>query len=409
MALHSGARASALASLLLVGACMSGEGTGSNTDLGTGSDHGNTSDNGNGTGGGTGISNAFAVTGLTADQPGLGATNVAPNLINAWGIAAFQGMFWIADEGTGKVSIFDGAGKPSTKPASDSIDLGEGITGVATNDSMAMQINGHDQTTCGPANLIFASVHGQLIGVNTNLNPTGGSVLVDRSDVMASYTGVATVHGPRMAMGSATGDMVKGPVLALAADFHNARVDVFDESFKLLATPMFTVPDLPDGFAPFNVWAWSETVYVTYAKQDADKAEEVTGPGLGFVAAFDVSGKLLWTAKGNELNAPWGMAVVGGAMMPISALVVGNFGDGHLTAIDPATGTILGQLMDAARAPIVIDGLWGIALGTGVQNARPDALYFAAGPDDEAHGMFGVVSLAPPPIAPPPMAPPPPM
>jgi len=397
MALHSGARASALASLLLVGACMSGESTGSKTDPGTGADNGG-SDNGNGSG--TGITNSFSVTTLAADQPGMGATNIGPNLINAWGLVAFQGMFWIANEGTGKVSILDGAGKPSTKPASDSLDLGEGITGIAVNDSTAMQINGKG-TTCGPANLIFASVHGQLIGVNTDIDPTGGQVLVDRADVMASYTGVATIHGPRMGMGTGTGtgtpDMAKGPVLVLAADFHNARIDVFDENFKLLATPMFTVPDLPAGFAPFNVWGWNDTVYVTFAKQDEAKVEEVTGPGLGFVAAFDVSGKLMWTAKGIELDAPWGMSLVTSAMVSTTTLVVGNFGDGHLTAIDPATGAIVGQLMDDARAPIAIDGLWGIALGTGVQNARPDGLYFAAGPDDEAHGMFGVVTLAAPP------------
>ena len=390
MAFHRGARVSALASLLLVGACASGESTGSKTDPGTGSSDNGSNDNGSG----GGISNVFAVTTLTADQPGLGgATNLSPSMINAWGLVAYQGMFWVANEGTGKVSIFDGAGKPSTKPASESIALGEGITGIAVNDSTAMQIDTQD--TCGPANLIFASVHGQLIGVNLDLSTTGGFVLVDRSDVMASYTGVTTVHamasGNSGGMGGGNGQNM-GPILTLATDFHNARIDVFDESFKLLTTPMFTVPDLPEGFAPFNVWAWNNVVYVTYAKQDADKIEEEKGPGLGLVAAFDVSGRLLWTAKGNELNAPWGMALVTEGSLSMSALVVGNFGDGHITAIDPMTGTILGQLKDDAGAAIAIDGLWGIALGTGVQNARA-GLYFAAGPDDEQHGAFGVVTL----------------
>jgi uncharacterized protein (TIGR03118 family) len=297
-------------------------------------------------------------------------------------------MFWVADNATGKVSIFDGAGKASTgKPASDAIDLGEGITGVALNDSTAMQING--ENTCGPASLIFASENGTLIGVNTDLSTTGGFKLVDRSDVAASYKGVATIHG----QASGTGGQTAGPVLTLAADFHNARIDVFDESFQLVTTPMFTAStDVTEGFAPFNVWAWNNVVYVAYAKQDADKADEVAGVGLGFVAAFDVSGTLMWTAKGDDFNAPWGMALGGDLSVMPGALLVGNFGDGHITALDPATGNVIGQLMDGSGAPVMIDGLWGLALGTGVQSARPGGLYFAAGPGDEMHGMFGVIT-----------------
>jgi hypothetical protein len=313
-------------------------------------------------------------------------------------------MFWIANEGTGKVSIVDGAGKASTgKPASDAIDLGEGITGITTNDSMEMQVT--NDVTCGPASLIFGSVHGQLIGVNTDVNPTGGSVLVDNSKTGAIYTGVATVHGQvcgKGATGTGSGNgsggqtscQNTGPILLLAADFHNGRVNVFDEGFHMLATPAFTVTDLPAGFAPFNVMVWNNIVYVTYAQQDADKKDSVAGPGLGFVAAFDASGKLMWTAKGNELNAPWGMALAGNMTLFPGALLVGNFGDGHLTAIDLMTGSVLGQVMDVRGGALAIEGLWGISLGTGVQNATAGALYFAAGPDDEMHGMFGLLTLA---------------
>jgi hypothetical protein len=398
---------------------MSGEGTGSNIDPGTssGSDKGGSSSNssGNGSGSSAGLSGAFTVTTLTADQPGAGgSSNIGPFMVNAWGIVAYQGMFWIADEATGRVSILDGTGKAGTgKFASDAINLGEGITGVTVNDSTAMQIQ--DKTACGPANLIFASVHCQLIGVNTDLSSTGGFVLVDRSDVKASYTGVTTVHqangnghgngggaapGSDNGQGNGQGGHNAGPVLTLAADFHNARIDVFDESFKLLDTPMFTASaQVPAGFAPFDVWAWNTIVYVTYAKQDADKADSVAGAGLGFVAAFDTSGKLLWTAQGNELNAPWGLAI--GDQKSLcdqtqtsgfaGVLLVGNFGDGRITALDVKTGAVLGQLMDANRAPIAIDGLWGLAFGMNVQGAFAGGLYFTAGPSDEQHGMFGVI------------------
>jgi uncharacterized protein (TIGR03118 family) len=112
--------------------------------------------------------------------------------------------------------------------------------------------------------------------------------------------------------------------------------------------------------------------------------------------SVDVSGKLMGTVKSTLFNAPWGMALAHGFGPFPDALLVGNFGDGHITAVDtsPASTSMsaLGQLMGADNAAVAIDGLWGLTFGDGVTNARPNALYFAAGPDDEMHGMFGVVT-----------------
>jgi len=106
---------------------------------------------------------------------------------------------------------------------------------------------------------------------------------------------------------------------------------------------------------------------------------------------FDTSGHLLQRLiLGNHLNAPWGLALAPGDFGQFSdALLVGNFGDGHIQAFDPATGKFLGQLKDESGRPIVIDGLWAIIFGNGVTAGDRNALYFAAGPDDETHGLFG--------------------
>jgi hypothetical protein len=40
---------------------------------------------------------------------------------------------------------------------------------------------------------------------------------------------------------------------------------------------------------------------------------------------------------------------------------------------------------------IAIDGLWGIAFGNGGLAGPTNVLYFAAGPEDETHGLFGLV------------------
>ena len=179
MVFQISARSSAIGALLLAAGCMSGDGTGSKVDFGTGT-------NGAAAGSGTGSSAPLQVSQKTllSDQAGVG-NSVSTALINPWGIVAYQGMFWIANEGTGKVSIVDGAGVASTgKPASNQLDLGEGITGIAINDSKAMQVSGPN--TCGPASLIFGSVHGMLIGVNTDLSLTSGFTLVDNSKNAAS-------------------------------------------------------------------------------------------------------------------------------------------------------------------------------------------------------------------------------
>ncbi len=382
MALVTGARVSSIAivSVLLTAGwaagCMAGEGKGSRGEI----DHE--------TGGAGDIprrANALVVTNLTSDQPKV-AANQDDAMVNAWGIAAYREMFWIADNGTGKVSIVDGKGVPSTgRLASDAIDLGDAITGVAVTglpaeDKTSLQIRGaHGR---GPAELIFASEGGKLYGINLELSTTSGFQLVDRSGVHASYKGVAVVKGER-------------GLMVLAADFHNGRIDVFDAKWDSAPYVSFVVPKLPQGFAPFNVMAFDDTVYVAYAMQDEDKADEVAGPGLGLLAAFDSSGKLLGTLRSDLFNAPWGLAMSRDFAAFPNALLMGNFGDGRITAVAPGRGhnmRVLGQLIGKTGAPVTIDGLWGLAFGPGVANARPDGLYFAAGPDDEMHGLFGVIA-----------------
>ena len=339
-----------------------------------------------------GVDRVVSVTNLTADQPGA-APNVAASMVNAWGVVLFDKQLWIADNATGKITILDGKGEPSTgTPASGAIDLGVGITGVAVTglaaDAAAFPI--HTADAHGPALLIFASETGQLFGVNPNISITGGVMVVDQSSVGASYKGVAVIQG-------------RTRPLLLAADFFNARIDVFDENFTPITTVAFEAPPaLPAGFAPFNVMAFGETVYVTYAQQDPDKQDEVAGPGLGFVAAFDVSGQLLGVAEGSALNAPWGLALADNFGPFANALLVGNFGDGRITAIetpDTAIETltlkVLGQVADRDAMPIAIEGLWGLSFGGPGDKARPDGLYFAAGPGDEKHGLFGVITPAP--------------
>ena len=165
-------------------------------------------------------------------------------------------------------------------------------------------------------------------------------------------------------------------------------------------------PNLPAGFAPFGIQNIGGTIYVTYALQDEDKEDEVAGPGLGFVDAFDTSGNFIRrVASMGELNAPWGLALAPSDFGRFSNdLLVGNFGDGRIHAFDPATLTLDGEfeafglLHSAAGKPIQIDGLWALEFGSGAAaNGPTSTLFFTAGPFDEEHGLFGSLETTQPP------------
>src|SRR5262249_43067402 len=149
----------------------------------------------------------------------------------------------------------------------------------------------------------------------------------------------------------------------------------------------FADPHIPKGYAPFNIEELGGKLYVTYAQQDKHAADNVDGAGKGFVDVFDNNGTLLkrLVSRGS-LNAPWGLALAPPDFGKFSnALLVGNFGDGRISAFDPNTGQFLGQMRDTSGRPIRIDGLWGLRFGFGYPVGDGNVLFFAAGPDGGAH------------------------
>jgi uncharacterized protein (TIGR03118 family) len=204
--------------------------------------------------------------------------------------------------------------------------------------------------------------------------------VIDNSSTHAIYKGVALSGNGRTA-------------LLYATDFHNGKVDVFDSMFRPVALPgkPFYDPNLPSGYAPFGIQAINGDIYVTYARQDEDREDDVAGRGFGFVSVFAPDGQLLRRLISNgALNAPWGLALAPASFGKFSnRLLVGNFGDGTINAYDLATGRWVGRLKGHDRRPIRIAGLWGIAFGNGLNNQPIDTLFFAAGPLNEEHGLYG--------------------
>lgn len=337
---------------------------------------------GGGSGSGTGYRDVHLVSDVMTGGPYGNVNYGDPNLINAWGLVFVPGGHgWVANTGTARLTHYDGngvAGAPvvSTPPSP---------TGIVYNGTSDFVVSAGGAS--GPATLIVATEGGLIAGVAANVN--GGTSTVTAYDGSAgqkSYKGLAI---------GAQG----GASRLYAADFHNARVDVFDGSFALIANAAaFVDPALPAGYAPFGIQAVGNTIVVAYARQDAGAVDEVKGAGLGVVTVFDMAGTLLrrLVSPGGALNAPWGiaMAPASGFGALSGTLLVGNFGDGRINGFDFTTGTLVGTI-NRSGTPIAIDGLWGIAFGNGASAQVTTHLFYAAGPADETHGAYGRIEPLP--------------
>jgi uncharacterized protein (TIGR03118 family) len=329
----------------------------------------------------------YAQTNLVSDGF-LPAAHIDPQLINPWGIAFNPfGFVWVSDADGTVSTLYDGNGvKQSLVVAipTETASTGGNPTGIVYNGSSGFVVS--QSSLSGPSRFLFATEQGVIAGWAPNVDGTHAIRAVNRSSVGASYKGLAL---------SANG----GGQVLYAADFHNGRVDTFDANFALLTLSVnqFHDPGIPPGFAPFGIQAIAGDIVVTYAKQDAAHDEDVTGPGLGFVSVFDTNGHFLRRiASRGVLNAPWGVALAPAGFGAASGtLLIGNFGDGRINAFDLHTGRGMGPLVDSNTVPISIEGLWGLSFGSGFANQPVETLFFSSGPDDEEHGLYGRLDVAP--------------
>jgi uncharacterized protein (TIGR03118 family) len=310
------------------------------------------------------------------------ATYRDPNLVNAWGLAFNPtGFAWVDNAGSSTSTLYDGNGVPQSLVVTiPSAAADAGPTGLVFNGSTSDFMIGTAPAR-GPSLFVFATLSGSIAAWSEALNSNQALTVVDNSASGSVYTGLALA-----AQGNAN--------FLYAADFTRGKVDVFDASFApATAGGGFVDPNLPAGYSPFGIQAIGNRIYVAYAIPDP-ATHEKRGAGLGVLDVFDSSGTLVkqLVPAGGMLNAPWGIALAPADFGKFSnALLVGNFGDGTINAYDPNTGAFMGQLADSNGTPIAIDGLWGIAFG-GSPGFASNALYFAAGPNNETHGVFGRIT-----------------
>ena len=314
--------------------------------------------------------NVYLQHNLVSNVPGL-ADVTDPNLVDPWGMSFSSGSpFWISNHGKGNTTVYSNAS--STAPITVTttvvtIPSGAGGPAVSTPTGQVQNsTTGFLLANGKVASFIFCTEDGTISAWNGG---TAATLMVDFSAAGTVYKG--------MAISSLSG----APLLYLA-NFSYGKIDVFDTNFKLTTVPGgFGDPNLPAGYAPFNVWPVAGKLAVMFAKQDPTKKNDQAGVGNGVVDLFDFNGNLQQRlTSGGPLNSPWGVAQVGGAWGAFGgSILVGNFGDGHINAFDPVTGALRGTLQDATGAPIAIQGLWAISPGNGASAGDFDYLYFTAG------------------------------
>jgi uncharacterized protein (TIGR03118 family) len=331
--------------------------------------------------------NRYTVTNLVSDQAGQ-ALNTDPNLVNAWGLVAGPSTpWWVADNHTDVSTLYDGNGNPQPLV----VGVAGDPTGTVFNGGAHFVVKDGDAS--GAALFLFATESGTILGWNPNVPPpppsTVAIVAVDRSKAGAIYKGLAI-------------GTTQGHDYLYATDFHNGRVDMFNGAFRRV-TPedAFKDGDLPPHYAPFGIQNIGGTLFVSYAKQDADRHDDVPGRGHGFVDMYNLRGELLGrVAERGALDSPWGMAMAPKDFGMFGGdLLVGNFGNGRINVYAPGSRdgdqwTHVGTLRSSDGSVIGIDGLWALQFGNGGPAGPTNTLFFTAGPGGEAHGLFGKIEAA---------------
>jgi len=334
---------------------------------------------------------------------------VDPNLRNPWGVGeSTTSFFWVSDNAAGRATLYNTQGTPqplvvSIPAPDDPLGAGGAPTGVVFNTAQAEQafeISGFTsggKATTMPARFLFATEDGTIVGWNPAVNPKGfdpakagtyGIIVVDNSTKPNPVNGAVY-------KGLAIATTADGATFLYATNFRSGKVEVYDANFAgMTSPPAFIDPKLPDGYAPFNIVLVAKRLVVTFAVQDADKHDDVAGQGHGIVDTFDLSGgSLVRLAQHGQLNSPWGVTLAPEEFGEFGdALLIGNFGNGHINAFDTQTGNFRGKLRAADGGTLVIDGLWNLRVGNGGNGGDPNTVYFSAGPNGETDGLFGTIT-----------------
>jgi uncharacterized protein (TIGR03118 family) len=340
----------------------------------------------------------YIQTNLVSDGGVQGANpaQIDANLKNPWGLTRSGGSpWWVSDNNAGVSTLYNGAGVAQALivkipgPVGSPSDFVSAPTGVVNNgsptDFLFVPAAGGAQTS---AHFIFCTEDGTIAAWASG---TVATLVVDNSKKPTAREGAVY-------KGCTSGD-VGGQHFFYLANFRSGHVEVYDTNFNRarFSEERFDDDQIPPGFAPFNVQNIGGSIFVTYAKQDAAKHDDVAGEGLGFVDIYSPAGKLEARLQhGPWLNAPWGVVWAPRDFGEFSnRVLVGNFGSGWIAAYNGFDGKFIGFMKNPDDSRTFIDGLWSLTFGNSASAGPYNSLFFTAGPNDEQDGLFGTLTPVP--------------
>jgi uncharacterized protein (TIGR03118 family) len=338
------------------------------------------------------LSANYVQTNLVSDLPGMAITT-DPNLTNPWGLVAGPGTpFWVSNNNSGTSTLYNGQGVPQPQPSPANpnatplivnVNGAGGVvnaapTGVVFN-TAGTGFNVSEGSASGPSFFLFASEDGTISGWNPTVNHN--NTIVEATTPGADYTGLA--------IGTTTG----GQTLLYAANSSGGTIDVFDQNFSHPNLKgNFTDPNLPAGFSPFNIQNINNKLYVEYFGGNNSGIVDVYNPDGTLDTQIGKGGQLI---TGGPLATPWGVALAPANFGAYSNdLFVGNFGNGNINVFNPHNGTFIAELKTSSGQPFHEDHLWSLKFGNGV-SAPSNTLFFTAGINNEADGLFGSLQAEP--------------
>jgi uncharacterized protein (TIGR03118 family) len=384
-----------------------------------------------------GLAAGFNEIDLIANKPSLTDSNgvvhtpkrADPNLVNPWGLTASStSPFWVADNGAGVSTLYPvhettvgtnalvvpiptptNPTPTCTIPPTAVCGTPTGVVfNIVTNTTAPLTfpitgVNSMGVTTTLSARFIFATEDGTIIGWNPAIGPDkthlGFGIIAVNNSANPSVGNGAVYKGLAIATDST---VTPAKTLLYVTNFRAGTVEVYDTTFTRVVTPgAFSDVNLPRGYAPFNIVPVQGKMVVTFAVQDAARHDDVASESHGIVDTFDLKGLSLHRlVQHGQLNSPWGVAVAPANFGALAgALLIGNFGNGHIDAYNPTTGEFIDKMRDPHGKMLSIDGLWSLRVGSSVadtstttdNNFGPDTVYFTAGTNGEQDGLFGAL------------------
>jgi uncharacterized protein (TIGR03118 family) len=337
---------------------------------------------------------------------------VDPNLKNPWGITrSSTSPWWISNNNSGTSTLYDGSGNPISifpdpagSPFNDFVIVPppgfapgttSAPTGIVFNGSPTDFLLNKGTPAGNPAIFIFATEDGTISGWNPADNiPAGGKPPSINVVLEVDNSGNGSANGA-VYKGATSAD-INGARYLYVTNFRAARVEVYGTNFHRVhfGEDAFDDESIPPGFAPFNIQNIGGSLFVTYAKQDGPRHDDVPGDGLGYVDIFSPAGKLEGRLQhGPWMNAPWGVVWTPRDFGEFSnTILVGNFGSGWIAAFNGFTREFIGFMKNPDNSLVTIDGLWSLTFGNGGGAGPSTTLYFAAGINGEQDGLFGTLT-----------------